>query len=158
MIDGRKKLNSYEQWLSKSNLPTFKERQKRLDMIQMYKVLHDNYNVYPSEFPKLNDRSKRNFFWWLFLKSELIKKLGKNDLTFRIIDQRNDLPEQVVTAISCNHLWIHLLKYDQWTPDERSVGKHFQARACPPDRDRALVGAGSRTQGKKLKVRIYEAA
>ena len=117
MIDGCKKLN-YEQRLSKLNLTTLEERQKRLDMIQVYKILHDNYNVYPKEFLKLNDRSGRKNSLMIF-KKRVNKELSRNGFTFRTIDQWNDLPEQVVTATSVD---TFKGKYDHLM---REVGRHF---------------------------------
>ena len=55
MIDGCKNIN-YEKRLHKLNLTTVEERHKRLDMVQVYKVLKDKTNVYPEDFLKLSDR------------------------------------------------------------------------------------------------------
>ena len=58
MID-RCKDKIYMQRLSKLCLTTLDERYCRADMIQVYKILKDNKDIYPVNFLELNDRPGR---------------------------------------------------------------------------------------------------
>ena len=49
MIDGCKD-KSYEQRLRKLNLTTLKDRHYRADMIQVFRILNDNNDIYPENF------------------------------------------------------------------------------------------------------------
>jgi len=100
MIDGCKNLK-YEQRLKKLNLTTVEERHKRLDMIQVYKILNDRTNIYPKDFLKLSDRPGRKNSKKIF-KNRINKELKKNGFNFRIIDKWNELPDRVILAENVN--------------------------------------------------------
>ena len=102
MIDGCKNLK-YEQRLKKLNLTTVEERHKRLDMIQVYKVLNDRTNIRtnPKVFLKLSDRPGRKNSKKIF-KNRINKELKKNGFNFIIIGKWNELPDRVILAENVN--------------------------------------------------------
>ena len=100
MIDGCKKMK-YEKRLEFLNLTTMEDRHKRADMVQVYKILNDKLNIYPRDFLMLSDRKGRKNSLKLY-KKRVNKELSKHGFTFRIIEQWNALPDQVVLAESVN--------------------------------------------------------
>ena len=58
MIEGYK-TKSYEQRLIKLGITTLEDRFHRADMIQVYKILNDNKNIFPTNFLELSSRADR---------------------------------------------------------------------------------------------------
>ena len=93
---------SYEDRLRKLQLPTLRYRRPRGDMIETYKLLHD---IYDPILPKLLDpveKSKTRGH-----RFKLPKKSAKNNIkghvfSHRIVNDRNSLPEDMVSAPSVN--------------------------------------------------------
>ena len=100
MINGCKGKN-YEERLTKLGVTSLEDRQYRSDMIQVYKILNDKLNIFPSNFIEKSNRISRGN------SLKLYKKRGNRDLckysfTFRVTDQWNKLPEDVVLAPDVN--------------------------------------------------------
>ena len=72
MIKGYKDKN-YDQRLVKLGVTSLSDRHYRADMIQVYKVLNDSLNIYPSDFLSKSSRIGR--------KNSL--KLYKKNIQFR---------------------------------------------------------------------------
>ena len=77
------------------------DRHRRVDMLQVYKVLHDRSGTFPKDFLKLSDRLGRTNSMKLY-KQRVNKELRRNGFTSRTIDYWNALPEQVVRTDSAN--------------------------------------------------------
>ena len=50
---------SYEQRLSKLKLTTLEVRHYRVTMIQIFKIIHDSFNIFPEHLLKLSDGAGR---------------------------------------------------------------------------------------------------
>ena len=75
MIDGCRNLK-YEQRLKKLNITTLEERHKRLDMVQVYRILNDRTNIFPTDFLKLSERLGRKNSMKL-MKNRVNKEMKK---------------------------------------------------------------------------------
>ena len=100
MIDGCRNLK-YEQRLKKLNITTLEERHKRLDMVQVYKILNDRTNIFPTDFLKLSERLGRKNSMKL-MKNRVNKEKKKNGFNFRIIEHWNNLPDKVILQENVN--------------------------------------------------------
>ena len=67
MIKGCKG-KKYEERLDKLGVMSLEDRQLRADLIQVYKILNDNQNIYPPNFLVRNDRISRGNSLKLFKK------------------------------------------------------------------------------------------
>ena len=84
MIEGCKDL-SYENRLTRLNLTTIEERHQRADIIQVYKILNEDAEIYPKDFLSLNNRSGRMNSKKLF-KRRCDTNVCINSFTFRVVD------------------------------------------------------------------------
>jgi len=100
MIDGCKKL-SYEQRLNRLKLTTLEDRHYRADMIQVFKILNDNFNTFPNNFLELSDRAGRKNSLKLFKRRSNLD-IGKYSFTSRVVDLWNELPDTVALSTDVN--------------------------------------------------------
>jgi len=100
MIDGCKKL-SYEQRLSKLKLTSLEDRHYRADMIQVFKILNDNCDIFTEQFLELSNRAGRKNSLKLFKRRNNLD-IAKFSFTSRVVDPWNELPDAVVLSEDVN--------------------------------------------------------
>jgi len=100
MIDGCKKL-SYEQRLNKLKLTSLEDRHYRADMIQVFKILNENCNIFTEHFLELSDRAGRRNSLKLFKRRNKLD-IAKYSFTSRVVDRWNELPDVVVLSEDVN--------------------------------------------------------
>jgi hypothetical protein len=106
----------YNERLVYLQLPTLKIRRDRGDMIEVYKILNNHYDVHtiPNISRSENVRTRGNSFK---LQNERTKyDLRKYSFTVRIINLWNSLPEHVVNAKSVNNFKNNIDKL--WMKEE----------------------------------------
>ena len=92
---------TYEQRLNKLRLTSLEQRHYRADMIQVFKVLKDQKNIYPADFLTLSKRSGRKNSMKLY-KKRCGLDVSKHCFTSRVVDQWNILPDKVILATDVN--------------------------------------------------------
>jgi len=92
---------TYEQRLNKLRLTSVDHRHYRADMIQVFKVLNDNKNIYPADFLTLSTRTGRTNSRKLYKKMSCLD-VSKYCFTSRVVDQWNVLPDKVILATDVN--------------------------------------------------------
>jgi len=70
-------------------------------MIQVYKILNDQLNVYPVKFLELNNRTGRKNSLKLFKRRSKLD-ISKYSFTSRVVDRWNELPDAVVLSADVN--------------------------------------------------------
>src|SRR5437867_13419711 len=100
MIEGYE-TKSYEQRLIDLRITTLEERFYRADMIQVFKILNDNRNIFPINFLELSNRAGRNNSLKLF-KRRSNGDISKYCFASRVVDLWNDLPDAVVLSADVN--------------------------------------------------------
>ena len=100
MINGCKR-KSYMERLQKVGISTVEDRYNRADMIQVYKVLTDRNNIYPTNFLVRNNRVSRSNSLKLYKKRANLR-ISRHSFTFRVIDRWNALPDDVVLSNDVN--------------------------------------------------------
>ena len=95
----------YPERLKRLNLPTLAYRRIRGDMIEMYKLLHNRYDIATSKFIKLhreyNAQSERTRgHIWKVHKERNNINVRNESFPHRCVQMWNCLPEQVVSAAS----------------------------------------------------------
>ena len=98
---------SYEQRLNKLGVTSLADRHYRADMIQVYKILNDKFNIYPANFIVKSDRAGRTNSVKLFKKRSRLD-LCKNSFSFRVVDQWNMLPDKVVLSTDVKDFKVNL--------------------------------------------------
>ena len=91
----------YEERLELLGLTTLEERHTRADLIQVYKILHDEDKVFLDEFLVRSTRQGRKNSMKLY-KKRCLKDITRMSFTYRVIDVWNNLPELVVSAVNIN--------------------------------------------------------
>ena len=105
------KLLSYEERLSHLKLPSLVYRRHRADMIQTYKILHQEYDLDSSEmFKSPTDGRTRGHPYKLF-KDRVTTSLRRRFFANRVIDLWNELPEEVVVSPNVDTFKERLDKY-----------------------------------------------
>ena len=104
-LPGFKEL-TYEERLKKLKLPTLRYRSIRGDMIETYKILSGNYNLFGEEFlntweGSINREGNRGNSKKLYTKRSRLD-LRKHYFTNRITKPWNSLPNEVVQAETTN--------------------------------------------------------
>ena len=100
LVPGLKNL-SYEERLKKLKLPTLKYRRLRGDMIEMYKIMTNKYDVKVSSFIKLSDSGQNTRgHQYKIQKQQVRLDIRKNSFVCRSTDTWNNLPITVVNAPS----------------------------------------------------------
>jgi len=92
---------TYEQRLDKLRLTTLDQRHYRADMVQVFKILKDQKNIYPTDFLTLSKRSGRINCMKLYKKRSCLD-VSKHCFTSRVVDQWNILPDRVILATDVN--------------------------------------------------------
>ena len=100
LIEGFEQL-TYEERLQKARLTTLQTRRLRLDLIEVYKIMHGLINLDIEVFFELNRNELRGHKLKIF-KPRINTDVGKYLFSYRIIECWNKLPESVVTAASLN--------------------------------------------------------
>ena len=113
-INGFKDL-SYEQRLTRLNLPTLEFRRKRGDMMEVFKITRKIYDTECCPKLQLSNRIGRSHSLKLFKPQVNRLDLRKYSFTVRIVDTWNNLPEAVVSAPSLNAFKNRLDKH--WKDD-----------------------------------------
>ena len=100
MIHGCKSL-SYKERLIKLEITTLEDRHYRADMIQVFKILGVNGDIFPVEFLTRNERLGRGNSKKLFKKRCRLKQT-RNTFVYRVVDQWNKLPDEVIMSCDIN--------------------------------------------------------
>ena len=100
MINGCKELK-YENRLIKLGITSLEDRHYRADMIQVFKILNDSTDTYPSDFLILNARVGRTNSLKLY-KKRCNLKATINSFTHRVVNLWNNLPDEVVLSADLN--------------------------------------------------------
>jgi len=87
---------SYEERLSRLNLPTLEYRRKRGDLIQLFKIIHRIDDIDCNSLFSFSDNQGRGHCLKL-QKPRANKSVKLNSYTHRVINSWNDLPENIVT-------------------------------------------------------------
>ena len=104
----------YEQRLEILQLPSMKYRFRRGDAIEMYKYLHHQYNTTPEKVNITLSESRTRGHPLKLKKPRCSTTLRMKTFPYRIIDEWNSLPEEVVMAPSLNAFKTQLDNY--WRP------------------------------------------
>src|SRR3989442_14763660 len=97
------------------------DRHYRADMIQVYKILNDENNIYPINFLELSERPGRKNSLKLFKRRSNLD-IKKYSFTSRVVDLWNDLPETVVRSTNVN-LFKHNLSGGKCVCASKPTGK-----------------------------------
>jgi ribonucleases P/MRP protein subunit RPP40 len=100
MIKGYKD-KSYAQRLNKLGITSLEDRHYRADMIQVFKILNNNKDIYPTDFLVSNNRLGRGHSLKLF-KKRCNLEIRRHSFTFRVVDRWNRLPEEVILSRDVN--------------------------------------------------------
>lgn len=100
LINGCKD-KKYEDRLMKLGVTTLQERQIRADLIQVYKIVYDENNVYPKNFLVRSERCGRKNSSQLY-KKRCNLELTRQSFAFRVTDLWNNLPDVVVLSKTIN--------------------------------------------------------
>jgi len=100
IIDGCKG-KTYDQRLKKLGITSLSDRHNRADMIQVFRALNDQHEIFPDKFLQLSERAGRKNSLKLFKKRSKLD-LSKYGFTSRVVDSWNDLPDNVVLSADVN--------------------------------------------------------
>ena len=89
---------SYEQRLRILNLPSLKHRRLRGDMINVYRLLHNMFNLDQAQFFTIDASSRTRGHSFKLYKQQLFKDVRANVFSQRVINNWNKLPTEVVTS------------------------------------------------------------
>ena len=89
---------SYQQRLEVLNLPSLKYRRLRGDMITVYNIFHNIYDLHTSQFFTFPTYSNTRGHPFKIFKTQLQRDVRAHSFSQRIIDDWNKLPYEVVTA------------------------------------------------------------
>jgi len=91
---------SYDQRLRALDLPSLKYRRLHGDIINVYRLLHNLFNLEVTHFFTLNHLSRTRGHTFKLLKEQIFKDVRANSFSQRVINSWNCLPTEVVTAPS----------------------------------------------------------
>ena len=100
LVPGMKNL-SYEQRLQQLNMPSMRYRFRRGDVIEVYKWIHKAYKCHHTLF-ELNDNTITRGHPYKLVKKHCRLELRKNFFGLRVVDTWNNLPSEIVCAVSLN--------------------------------------------------------
>src|SRR2546425_2445985 len=111
MIEGYE-TKSYEQRLIDLRITTLEDRFYRAaaDMIQVFKILNDNRNIFPINFLELSNRAGRKISLKLF-KRRSNGDISKYCFASGVVGLWNDLPDAVVLSADVNVFKDNLDKF-----------------------------------------------
>ncbi len=101
----------YQQRLMELKLPTLVYRRHRADMLQTYKILHNEYDLDDSTFFKPPTDSRTRGPPYKIFKERVATSTRSNFFSNRVIELWNDLPVEVVTASTTNNFKERLDKF-----------------------------------------------
>ena len=147
---------SYPDRLRKHKLPTLAYRIIRGDMIELYKLIHGNYdrntsniiNLY-KDHNKLNERTRGHMWKICHERSRL--NLRKESFPNRAVNMWNFLPEHVVNAPSVDSFKNRLDK--QWSNEEIL----YDYKAATPAGRKPFAPAGTQDLTIEAKACGHEA-
>ncbi len=93
---------SYIDRLKAMKLPTLVYRRRRGDMIQVYKIVHGLEDVPIDSFFELNDDTRTRGHNYKLRKIRAVKRRRQCSFTFRVVNDWNSLPANVVNAKDIN--------------------------------------------------------
>ena len=105
----------YPDRLTTLNLTTLYYRRKRTDILQVYRIIHKIDNLDFDTFFSLNNNQTRGHQWKLQKPSVSKNKIRRNTFSYRVINNWNNLPDQVVNCDSINAFKNALEKH--WSND-----------------------------------------
>jgi hypothetical protein len=118
-IPGMKNL-SYEERLRKLELPTLSYRRLRGDMIEVYKIIQGHYDPEASTIIKLMNDTEQRFSTRTNSRKVIYNRantnIRQNSFSIRIARYWNNLPENIVNALSINSFKNRLDKH--WKDEE----------------------------------------
>ena len=82
-------------------LTTLEDRHYRADMIQVFNILNNIGDIYPSEMLPLSNRLGRRNSRKLYKRRNLLE-ITRSSFTSRVVDLWNNLPDDVVSSIDLN--------------------------------------------------------
>lgn len=89
---------SYKERLAKLDLPSMKDRAKRGDLIEAYKILTNKLNIDPAHFFDLQASARTRGHHLKLKKRRAAHHYRKMFFANRIVNPCNKLPEHVVSA------------------------------------------------------------
>ncbi len=89
---------SYQERLKELKLPTLVYRRHRADMIQTYKILHNEYDLDKTVFFKPPADARTRGHPHKIFKERVVTSTRSNFFTSRVVELWNELPVDVVTA------------------------------------------------------------
>ena len=101
---------SYSERIKELNLMTLEQRRERIDMIQTYKIINNIDNVSVSDYFEFCENPTRNHGFKLKINRFNTPILG-HFFTFRIAQQWNKLPQQIVNVKSIKLFKVQLDKH-----------------------------------------------
>lgn len=103
---------SYEDRLRQLNLPTLNYRRKRGDIIQTFKIIHKIDDISMDKFFSFSTNSVTRGHSLKLRKPRANKSVRNNSFSFRVIDDWNNLPDNIVTLDTVNKFKIAIDR--QW--------------------------------------------
>jgi len=108
---------TYEAKLEELDLYSLFCRRQRGDLIEVYKTLNSFYRIDPKDIFTLQlDSATRGHQMKLF-KPRMSRRIGQHFFSFRVIQQLNDLPQEVVLAKTISSFKYLLDEYWKETGD-----------------------------------------
>jgi len=104
---------SYECRLRELDLHSLYCRRQRGDLIEVFKILNSYYQIDPNEIFTLQQNSVTRGNQLKLFKPRVNRNTGKHFFNFRVIQQWNDLPDEVVLAEATSNFKHSLDQY--WT-------------------------------------------
>jgi hypothetical protein len=92
---------TYSERLQRLNLPSLAFRRLRGDMVEVYKILHQLYDINPEEFFKRSENNTRGHSLKLLVPT-ISTNIRRNGFSFRTVSTWNSLPEETVQVPSLN--------------------------------------------------------
>lgn len=101
----------YEDRLCRLKLPSLLYRRRRGDMIAVYQMLHGGMDISPEAFLSRNTSQLTRGHGWKLHKPRAKSFVRRNAFSFRVVNDWNSLPAEVVSADSVNQFKARLDRY-----------------------------------------------
>ena len=124
---------SYAERLRRLSLPTLTYRRVRGDMIELYKIVHGVYNVDACPKLEFSATTKTRGHCYKIFKRPCLTNARLHYFSYRVVDNWNSLPINVVTACSVNSFKNALDKY--WSSQDIVYNYRSLITAGNPDRN-----------------------
>ncbi len=89
---------TYPERLQQLKLPSLVYRRNRGDMLQVYKILHHEYDLNSEQFFKSPPDNRTRGHSYKLFKDRAESSIRRNFFTFRVTELWNELPEEVAAA------------------------------------------------------------